>query len=161
MGWDAWNLVATIGGFTIGLSALVFLINVVRTRKRGEEAGADPWDARTLEWSIPSPPPVYNFLDVPVVHARDDFWHTKYTEDTEGRPARVFAGGATVHEEAEEEVAHGIHLPGPSYFPIVAALGIPATAYGVVYNQPIVIALGLLLTTCGLFGWVLEPAEEE
>jgi cytochrome c oxidase subunit I len=162
MGWDLWNMVATIGGFTIALSALVFLVNVVRTRRRGEEAGADPWDARTLEWSIPSPPPVYNFLDVPVVRARDDFWHTKYTEDVEGRPARVFAGGAVVHGEVEEdEEGHGIHLPGPSFFPVVAALGIPTAAYGVVYYQPVVIALGLLLATLGLFGWVLEPAEGE
>jgi cytochrome c oxidase subunit 1 len=161
MGWDAWNLVATAGAFTIALSALVFLINVVRTRRRGEEAGADPWDARTLEWSIPSPPPVYNFLDVPVVRARDDFWNTKYTEDVEGRPARVFAGGATVHGEAEEDAGHGIHLPGPSYFPVVAALGIPVAAYGVVYYQPVAIAAGLLVAILGLFGWVLEPSEGE
>jgi cytochrome c oxidase subunit 1 len=161
MGWDAWNMVATIGGFIIALSALVFIVNAVRTRRRGEEAGADPWDGRTLEWSTPSPPPEYNFLDVPVVRARDDFWHTKYTEDTEGRPARVFAGGATVRDETGESESHGIHLPGPSYFPLVAAAGIPVAGYGVVYYQPLLIALGLLVAILGLFGWVLEPAEAE
>src|SRR5438128_4826353 len=52
-GWDAWNFVETIGAFVIALSILAFLANVVWTRRRGKAAGADPWDARTLEWSIP------------------------------------------------------------------------------------------------------------
>jgi cytochrome c oxidase subunit 1 len=160
MGWDFWNLVATVGAFTIALSAAVFLFNVARSRRRGEEAGADPWDARTLEWSIPSPPPEYNFAEVPVVRSRDDFWNTKYIEDAEGRPARVFAGGADGNEEEEDE-GHGIHLPGQSFFPALAALGLPVAAYGVVYFQPLAIAAGLLVTILGLFGWVLEPAEDE
>jgi cytochrome c oxidase subunit 1 len=156
MGWDAWNLVATIGAFTIALSVLVFLGNVARTRKRGEEAVADPWDGRTLEWSTPSPPPEYNFAEVPLVRARDDFWHTKYSESPEGRPVPVIAGGADGEHEDE---GHGIHLPSPSYFPPLAATGIPITAYGVVFIQPVLIDAGLLVTMLCLFGWVLEPSE--
>ena len=48
----------------------------------------DPWDARTLEWSIPNPTPHYNFAEVPMVHSLDEFWHQKYDEDDEGRPVR-------------------------------------------------------------------------
>src|SRR5213594_3312254 len=50
-GWDFWNGVSTIGAFLIAASILVFIANVVVTRLRGRPAGADPWDARTLEWS--------------------------------------------------------------------------------------------------------------
>jgi cytochrome c oxidase subunit 1 len=160
MGWNFWNLIATVGAFVIALSVLVFIVNVVRSRRRGEEAGDDPWDGRTLEWSIPSPPPVYNFAEVPIVHARDDWWHKKYVEVPEGAPARVFAGGANGEEDEATEEGHGIHMPDPSYFPIFAAVGLPAMAYGVIYH-PILIAVGALITVLGLFGWVLEPPAEE
>jgi cytochrome c oxidase subunit I len=84
-GWDFWNLVSTIGSFMIAASIAVFIYNLWKSR-RNPKVGGDPWDARTLEWSIPSPPPEYNFAEVPLVTARDDFWHRKYGEDEEGRP---------------------------------------------------------------------------
>jgi cytochrome c oxidase subunit 1 len=158
MGWDGWNLVSTAGAFVIALSALVFIINAVRSRTRGEEAGADPWDGRTLEWSTTSPPPEYNFADVPVVRHRDDFWHRKYTETPEGEPVRVFAGGANGHEDEEHE--HGIHLPSPSYFPALAACGLPLMAYGVIYSPWLIVAGGLI-SLLSFFGWVLEPGAAE
>jgi cytochrome c oxidase subunit 1 len=163
MGWNFWNLVSTIGAFTIALSILVFIFNAVRTRTRGEEAGADPWDGRTLEWSIPSPPPVYNFAEEPVVRHRDDFWHTKYIEVPEKPPRRVLAGGADGHTEHSE---HGhIHLPSPSYFPALAAVGLPVMGYGVIYSDtgiswPLIIS-GVLILLLSLFGWVLEPQVAE
>ena len=83
-GWDFWNFVSTIGAFLIALSVLVFIFNVCKSRKN-PHVGDDPWDARTLEWTIPSPPPEYNFTEIPLVTTRDDLWHRKYTEDDEGR----------------------------------------------------------------------------
>jgi cytochrome c oxidase subunit 1 len=74
LGWGFWNMVSTIGAFTIALSLLVFIANVIKTTRAGKVASADPWDGRTLEWSIPSPPPVYNFARVPQVHDRDELW---------------------------------------------------------------------------------------
>jgi len=157
MGWNAWNLVMTVGVFVIVLSVLIFLANVAISRRRGEEATGDPWDARTLEWSIPSPPPEHNFDEVPVVEARDDWWHKKYAKRPTGEPARVYAGGANGHGEA-----HGIHLPSPSYFPVVAAFGIMVMGYGTIFYLPVV-AVGALVSLVGFFGWVLEPsvADEE
>src|SRR5258708_19752857 len=77
---------ATIGAFVIALSVLVFLVNVIFTARRGELAPEDPWDARTLEWLTSSPPPEYNFAEIPIVTHRDEFWHRKYTKDDEARP---------------------------------------------------------------------------
>ena len=160
-GWERWNMVSTIGAFIIALSILVFMVNAALSRRRGREAGGDPWDGRTLEWSTPSPPPEYNFAEVPLVKHRDEFWHRKYVPTPEGEPTRVFAGGADGDvETAEHDEGHGIHMPSPSYFPVVAALGLPITGYGVMYS-PALIVLGLLTTMLGLFGWVLEPSAEE
>ena len=66
-GFDAYNMVSTIGSFLIAVSMLVMIWNWIRTMRQGEVAGDDPWDAPTLEWSMPSPPPVYNFARIPVV----------------------------------------------------------------------------------------------
>jgi cytochrome c oxidase subunit 1 len=84
-GWDFWNLVATIGSFIIAFSVLLFIINVLKSRK-GPLVGEDPWDARTLEWTTANPPPEYNFEEIPIVTARDELWHRKYLEDEHGRP---------------------------------------------------------------------------
>jgi cytochrome c oxidase subunit 1 len=102
-GWELWNMVATIGSFIIGVSVLVFIYNLWVTRK-SPRVGDDPWDARTLEWSIPSPPPEYNFAEVPVVTARDDFWHRKYTEDEQGRSVPRTPAQASPEEETESKV---------------------------------------------------------
>jgi cytochrome c oxidase subunit 1 len=154
MGWNMWNFIETIGAFIIAVSVLVFLFNVAISRKRKLEAGDDPWDARTLEWSIPSPTPEYNFARVPMVHARDDFWHKKYVETPAGEPARVFAGGANGHDEHED---HGVHLPSPSYFPLLAATGLPVLCYGTIFHSVFVMIAGALVLVLGLYGWALEP----
>jgi cytochrome c oxidase subunit I len=156
-GWDWWNFVSTIGAFTIAFSILVFLFNVVLSRRRGMEAGDDPWDARTVEWMTSSPPPHYNFARIPLVKHRDELWHRKYIENPEGEPEPVYAGGANGDHDDDH---HDIHMPSPSYFPVLAALGIPIMAYGVMYNMAGTI-VGALITTFSLFGWVLEPGAEE
>ncbi|MDQ3915559.1 MAG: cytochrome c oxidase subunit I [Actinomycetota bacterium] len=159
MGWNFMNMIETVGAFVIAVSILVFMFNVVVTRRRGEIATADPWDARTLEWSIPSPPPEYNFAEIPLVKDRDDWWHRKYAPTPAGEPVPVHSGGADAEEDLGEH--HGIHLPSPSYFPLVASTGLPVMGWGVVYaNWPVVIAGGLV-TVLGVFGWAFEPAAEE
>jgi cytochrome c oxidase subunit 1 len=162
VGWDFWNFVSTVGSFIIAASILAFMINVIRSITRGREAGADPWDARTLEWLTPSPPPHYNFAEVPVVRHRDEVWHRKYAEDERGRPVPVVAGAANGHDDSEEdgEEHHDIHMPDPSFFPLLASLGIPVIGYGLIYWWPLAI-VGGLITLGGLFGWSLEPVAEE
>ncbi|MDQ3645932.1 MAG: cytochrome c oxidase subunit I [Actinomycetota bacterium] len=165
MGWDFWNMVETIGGFVIALATLVFLLNVAISRVRGEEAGADAWDGRTLEWTTPSPPPEYNFAEVPIVRERDDFWHRKYVTDPDGQPVRVFAGGAAeaARDAEDHDEGHGIHLPSPSYFPVLLAAGLPILGYGVIFEAARIplILVGLLVVLVGAFGWVLEPGAAE
>jgi cytochrome c oxidase subunit 1 len=161
MGWTSYNLTETIGSFLIAASMLVFVFNWVVSKRKGKRAGPDPWDARTLEWTIPSPPPEHNFDEIPTVHARDEFWHRKYAEDPGGRPVPVPVGAAEGHEtEGSGHEAHAIHMPSPSYWPLVAAAGLPVLGWGLVAGAYVLIAFGILVSLVGFFGWVFEPLSE-
>jgi cytochrome c oxidase subunit 1 len=155
-GWDFWNFMSTIGAFIIAVSILVFLYNVAKTRRTDQDAGADPWDARTLEWTIPSPPPEYNFASVPVVAARDELWHRKYAEDEEGRPLRRELDYRVVETLADGEGKH-IHMPSPSYWPLVASLALPVICYGLIYRAWAIAILGGLWLLGAIYAWALEP----
>jgi cytochrome c oxidase subunit 1 len=79
--WVFWNQLTTIGALIQAPSYLLFVINIFWSLKHGQPAGDDPWDAWTLEWSTPSPPPVYNFDVVPVVRSRRPLWDVKHPDD--------------------------------------------------------------------------------
>jgi cytochrome c oxidase subunit I len=80
-GWDEWNLIVTIGVFFQALGIVVFVANLLWSYFKGRTAGSDPWDAWTLEWSIPSPPPAYNFSVIPTVKSRRPLWDLKHPAD--------------------------------------------------------------------------------
>jgi cytochrome c oxidase subunit 1 len=126
---------------------------MIWSAKRGKPAGDDPWDARSLEWSIPSPPPEYNFAEIPRIQARDDWWHRKYTEDADGRLVRLPAGGA---DETPRAASPGIHMPSPSYYPLIVALGLPCLGYAAVFREILWVVPGLVLLLFGMFAWALE-----
>ena len=165
LGWNGLNLVVTIGSFIIAFSTLLLIVNIVASWKKGKVAGPDPWDARSLEWSIPSPPPVYNFAELPEVTHRDDFWHRKYTEDEQGLLVKLPSGGSDNDAAADEAAAaddhHDIHLPSPSYYPLILSLGIPLIGYAAVFHNYWLGALGVFLVLFGMYGWGLEPSVDE
>jgi cytochrome c oxidase subunit 1 len=80
-GWEMWNLIVGVGAIFQAAAILIFSYNLVRSYKRGEIAGRDPWDAWTLEWSTASPPPSYNFATEPSVGSRRPLWDVKHPED--------------------------------------------------------------------------------
>ncbi|MBT8197487.1 MAG: cytochrome c oxidase subunit I [Acidimicrobiia bacterium] len=169
LGFEFWNFIATLGAFTIAVSVLVFIVNLIWSKRKGDVAGPDPWDGRTLEWSIPSPPPEHNFDEVPVVRSIDDFWHRKYTEDEEGRlvPMPAVSGGALAVDETTtggDDDGHGeIHMPSPSYYPALTAVGMTVSAFGLTYTPWgwIAVGVGAVTMLLGLFGWAVEPVTKE
>ena len=82
-GWGGWNMIVSVGGFIQAIATVVFVYNLVYSYFRGAEAGADPWDAWTLEWATSSPPPEYNFAVEPVVSSRRPLWDMKHPDDTD------------------------------------------------------------------------------
>jgi cytochrome c oxidase subunit 1 len=159
LGFDVWNLVETIGAFIIAVSVLVFLANVVRSKRHAASSpapGPDPWDARSLEWMISSPPPDHNFDEVPTVTQLDEFWHRKYGKDETGRMVRI----AATEDVVQKGDATDVHLPSPSYWPLVVSVGLPLIAYGLIFNLAWAVP-GVLLVLAGIYGWALEPADDD
>ena len=152
-----WNLVSTIGSFILGIGAVLFLVNVWVSRKN-PPAPADPWDARSLEWITTNPPKEHNFDRIPTVHALDEFFHRKYEdvgEDGQHDYKQVRTGEQVIEIEEANAEAH-IHLPSPSYWPIILAFGMLVISYGVIYST-LLLAAGAAIAVLALFGWALEP----
>ncbi len=157
MGWDFWNMFITISAFLIGVSILVFLWNFVASYIKGVPAGNDPWDARTLEWAIPSPPPEHNFDEIPQVTHRDQVWFNKYG-DGHGDAEQLSKANAAVAEHAEESDEEvEVHMPNPSYWPLLVGAGLTIAAAGLMIHIAVSI-LGVAWTIIAVYAWSLEPA---
>ncbi|KIL39316.1 quinol oxidase subunit 1 [Gordoniibacillus kamchatkensis] len=153
-GLETGNFISTIGAFLQGLGMIVFLINIIVTARKQKDAGNDPWDGFTLEWTIPSPAPEYNFKQTPLVRGLDAFWKEKMAGNKEMTPA---------------EPIGPIHMPSPSILPFVMSLGLFISGYGFIYHHYIVSGAGLVITIISMFlrslfddhGWHIEPEELE
>jgi cytochrome c oxidase subunit 1 len=141
LGLDTMNLVATVGAFLMAAGTLVFLVNVWWSRTRGQPAGSDPWGGATLEWAIPSPPPAYNFTEIPQVASRLPRWTQQ--------------GMRAIPEVPPAPV----HVPGGSYWPVVTASAIVIVAIGAVIKTLLVVLGGAALLVVGIYAWAFEPFE--
>ncbi|MBI2166132.1 MAG: cytochrome c oxidase subunit I [Chloroflexi bacterium] len=173
MGWGLWNFVSTVGVGIVILGVLVFLWNFFSSLRRGRPSGGDPWDGRTLEWSMPSPPPLYNFAAIPRVNSRDAYWEQKrgevgdpptnsprsnsHNEHSSNGPIGRRPQGS--YSDVAEAARLSIHLPGLSYFPILVAIGLTLAGFGLIYNLGLLFA-GAALAVLSIYGWALEPVSD-
>ena len=159
LGWNSANYIATVGALILGVGIFIYFAVMVYTYFKGEKVGKDVWDARTLEWSLPNPPPEYNYRVIPTVHARDAFWYMKQNKEQ-------IAKEDAAH--AKEEAAHGgIHMPHQSIYPFVASLGMLIAGIGisVIDSDPTpgfwgkkigVTMIGGVVMLAGIYFWALE-----
>jgi cytochrome c oxidase subunit I len=84
-GWALLNMIVSSGAFFQAVASAIFVYNLVWSYFKGPVAGADPWDAWTLEWSTTSPPPAYNFAITPTVESRRPLWDLKHPEDPDSK----------------------------------------------------------------------------
>ncbi|ATY84166.1 cytochrome c oxidase subunit I [Kyrpidia spormannii] len=143
MGLEIWNQLSTIGAFIMGVSMIVFAANVVYAFTKGKVAGADPWDARTLEWAVPSPIPEYNFAQTPLVRGLDPLWIAKEE-------------GSTV---PAAEPLGPIHMPSNSFLPLVMAVGLFIAGFAAIYHRLFFIVLGLEVIALAMFYHSLNDDE--
>jgi cytochrome c oxidase subunit 1 len=148
LGFETLNMIETAGALVLGLSQLVFLYNMIKTARKPRTAPADPWNGATLEWAIPSPPQEFNFPAELEVHGRDPLWEAKRQ-----------AGGQL--PEPQRVSGEGIHLPSPSIWPILTALGV-AAVFVMLMMLPVTgpwgVAAAVALLFVGVYRWTFTPA---
>ncbi|HEX7969079.1 MAG TPA: cbb3-type cytochrome c oxidase subunit I [Stellaceae bacterium] len=139
LGWGTPNLITTIGSFILAVGILTLLVNVAYSLKRGAIAGPNPWDAPTLEWSVPSPPPPYNFVVIPSVASRHPLWEDRLKE---GYGQSVLDRGMVLddhHEtlgvtpmDGEPDVI--LKMPSESYMPFAMMICLAALFAGLLVH---------------------------
>ena len=155
LGWNFYNLLSSAGAFILGMGVLLFLFSMLRDYRYGETAGDDPWDARTLEWSISSPPPHYDFAELPEVDDRDPVWLAKHPELVEKRDSvsqNSDDAPATTLPPGEE----GIHIPGQSWYPFVMSVGLFIGGFGLIYHNWLLAIFSLVIVTLSTYAWAFE-----
>jgi heme/copper-type cytochrome/quinol oxidase subunit 1 len=160
LGWDTYNLVETIGGFVIAAGLLLILFNIVWSYRHGEEAGPDPFYGGTLEWTIPSPPPAYNFAVIPTVTSAYPNWDD--AERLSTGELVLDAGHETpVSTVNDATLAEVVEMPSESPWPIILAATITA-AFAFLLTSHYVTAGGFLaLGALALAGWHSQEPEDE
>ncbi|PKB78301.1 MAG: cytochrome c oxidase subunit I [SAR202 cluster bacterium Io17-Chloro-G9] len=147
-GFEVFNVISSLGYIILFLSIAVFIFNYLRTMRKEPDAGHDPWDGPGLEWSISSPPPPYNFAEIPQVEGRDQYWIVKQRAEAAGQPLPP----AEAHVDL-----HTIHMPSPSYWPVVIAVGVALLGGGILTHFALSF-VGGIIAMIGTVGWANEPA---
>lgn len=165
LGVGGWNMLISISAFVFGLGVLLFFYNLLRSLSVGEPAGANPWDAPTLEWSVPSPPPPQNFDVIPIIASRNPLWEDRLEdvhEKSELDHGYLLDDGretiGTSILDAEPEVI--LRMPGDSLLPVSLAVAVTVIFAGLLGHWWVVSAIGLLAVLAVLFLW-FEPHERE
>ncbi len=157
-GWEGLNLLATAGSYMIAASVLAFVSNVVLTLLRGARAADNPWGAPGLEWATSSPPPDYNFAEIPVVASRSPLWEKDFPVTVvTGLPESVPSVLVTrLHDAVPDHVAL---MPEPSIWPLLAAIATTILFIGTVFS-PWALIWGSVPVAITLIGW-FWPSKEE
>jgi len=158
MGWTTTNLIVSIGSFLFALGILLLLINIAISLKRGKLAGENPWDAPTLEWSVPSPPPPYNFAVIPTIESRHPLWEDQLNETS----ARSSLAEGLLLDEGRQTIATSaldgeptliLNMPGDTLAPFILALGMSLLFASALFQAWWFVAAGAIIIAGALMAW--------
>lgn len=130
-GWGTFNFISTIGAYMMGIGFFLIVVQILYSIRHGErDTTGDPWDGRTLEWSLLSPVPHYNFAQMPKVDDIDAWWKMKQQRKEGILPPK--------------EPLKPIHMPSPSSVPFFMGLAFFISGFGLVFNQFTIGIVGLI-----------------
>ena len=151
MPWGNLNLLASTGAVLMTAAVLIFIVNFFWHLKNGEIAGNNPWGAATLEWATTSPPPVYNFAELPTVNGRDALWDASPQQPiVEGLDDDCRQVLMTKVMDADPD--HRDEFPGPTPIPLIAAIATSIFFIGTIFTAKAFFP-GIILTGIALLIW--------
>jgi len=161
-GLELFNMLSSVGYVLQAIGAAIAAVNMWVSWRNGARASSNPWGGATLEWTIPSPPPEYNFAEIPTVKSRYPLWNMK-------------GGDKLVHETTWEEEKNlvipttkqlGIVMPNPSIWPLVCAAGLITMFSGLLFLETnMFVGIGIMLAGSfwwigALYKWLMTPLED-
>jgi cytochrome c oxidase subunit 1/cytochrome c oxidase subunit I+III len=158
LGWDLNNLIVSAGAFLLAFGILLLLDNIFVSLRRGAPAGENPWGAPTLEWSVPSPPPPYNFAVIPQVASRHPLWEEQLNES----PERSRLNHGLLLDDGRETIGTTpldgepnliLEMPGDTLAPLALAIGLAIAFAGAVPHAWWLVGLGLAVCAAALLAW--------
>jgi len=158
------NLISTIGAYILALGIIALVVNIFYSLRRGALAGPNPWDASTLEWSVPSPTPPYNFVVIPSVASRHPLWEDRLQE---GHGRSALDRGLVLdhhHETVGVTALDGepdviLKMPGESYMPLLMTLCLSAFFAGLLVHIWPLAGAGAALGIVAGIAWLWPLSE--
>jgi len=151
LGWGPLNMLSTAGAVLLIAGGALLIVNLVRSYVAGEVAGDNPWNADTLEWSTTSPPPVYNFLHIPIVEGQNALW-----DRSADRPVvvgiRSDCREVLVTGVMDAEPMHKTQFPEPTLWPFACAVVASAFFVGSIFT-PWALPVAVVPLAITLIGW--------
>jgi len=159
LGWGPLNLIASCGAVLLVIGGLVFVYNVMRSYVAGEVAADNPWQADTLEWGTSSPPPVYNFLHIPVVEGRNALWD-RSAEAPIVTGIRSDCREVLITEVLDAAPSNRTEFPKPSIWPFLASVVTTAFFIGSIFT-PWALPVSVIPVAVTLIGWFWPKSPEK
>lgn len=165
MGWDLPNLVTSVGSFLFAAGVLLFLMNVVLSLKSGKKATANPWDAPSLEWSVSSPPPSYNFAVIPTLASRHPLWEDRLEEGES--VARSSLNEGLLLDQGRETIATNtldaapaaiLRMPEDSLMPLVTTIVLTVLFGALLLHSWWIAGLAAMMTFGTTVAWLWPQA---
>jgi cytochrome c oxidase subunit I+III len=171
LGWNTLNLVISIGSVVFAAGVLLTFVNVAWSWRRGPEAPGDPWDGDTLEWSVSSPTPEYNFASIPVVDDVSPRWvpgglRLAASGDPRDEATRSLGPEGALHRTTpitagvSARPAGTMPIPEPTWLPLMVALGIVVLVTGALYEAVPVLVVGAIAGVIALVWWTWRTEED-
>jgi cytochrome c oxidase subunit I+III len=159
LGWDLLNQLSTSGAIMVAISFVLLLINLIRSAKHGEIAGANPFKAPSLEWATPSPPPPYNFAHIPLVTSGHPLWTTK-DQLPVMRGLKVDERELVVTTVLDAKPDIREHVMSPTVWPLITAITVSAMFIATIFT-PWGLVVGSIPIAVAVIGWFWPKSSQE